>query len=562
MKDIYPRYAAVPTDSLVPPDLQPEYLGEDVRAERGVAEAILDPDGGGRPHQATAIIHHESGLAVSYADLERQSARLASGLLRLGIQPGDRVAVRSANRPHGIIAALAAWRSGGVVVPIPTQAPAQELAYFLTDTGARVLITEGDPASLAVVDRGIRDTQVEQVVVFAEEVADHGHTSWAGLAVESEPGMELPRIHPDALAIIWHTGGTTGKPKACYHTHRRFLLAGYSLGSALGVQAGQRWAAAAPIGHALGFIYHTIYTLLHGATIVMIESYQRPELLVQAIADHDVDTFAAIAATWSQMKAVMVARPELPVPRSTLRAFAMWQSSSASEVYDWWKGKGIELANNFGSTSFANWVLVPRQGSHPPRGSLGCPAPGYEIVAIDPEGESVIPLGIGQPGRMAVRGPTGLTYWNRLDLQRRDVRNGWTLVDDMIEIGQDGNVTYLGRTDFLISTAGYKVAPAEVETALASHPAVREVAVLGVPDPVRREVVAAFVAVNDGVVADDGLRRELQDMVKRELAPYKYPRVVEFVDKLPRDAVGKVVHRTLRDAAVTSVLPGQETPAP
>jgi 2-aminobenzoate-CoA ligase len=545
MKDAYPHYAAVPADRLVPPDLQPDYTGDDARAWRGVAQAILDC-GGGRPAASTAVICHESGLVLSYADLDRQSAELASGLLRLGIQPGDRVAVRSPNRPEGIIAALAAWRSGGAVVPVPTQARADELAYFLADTGARVLVTHGDPASLAVVGGGIRDTPVEHVVVFADEGADHGYLSWPRLVASAEPATELPRVHPDSLAIVWHTGGTTGKPKACYHTHRRFLLAGYSIGQALGVQAGGRWAAAAPIGHALGFIYHTIYTLLHGATIVMIESYQRPETLVQAIAEHGIDTFAAIAATWSRMKDVLDAQPGLPVPSASLRAFAMWQSSSASEVYDWWKARGIELVNNFGSTSFATWVLVPRSGSNPPRASLGCPAPGYEVIAIDPDGESVIPLGAGQPGRMAVRGPTGLTYWNRPDLQRRDVRDGWTLVDDMIEIGEDGNVTYLGRSDYLISTAGYKVAPVEVETVLASHPAVREVAVVGLPDPIRQQVVCAFVAVTDGVVADDNLKHELQDTVKRQLAPYKYPRVVEFVDKLPRDSVGKVIQRALR----------------
>ena len=556
MKDAYPRYPSVPDDRLVPADLQPEYAGDDARARRGVAEAILDRADAGQPLSCAAIIQHESGLVLSFADLDRQSAALGSALLRLGVQLGDRIAIRSPNRPEGIIAALATWRCGGVVVPIPAQIHADELAYFLADTGARVLLTQGDPASLAVVDCGIAGTQVKHVVTFAGEGADRGHLSWDRLVASAEPAPELPRIHPDALAIIWHTGGTTGKPKACYHTHRRFLLAGYSIGQAIGVQPGDRLAAAAPIGHALGFIYHTIYTLLHGATIVMIESFQRPEILVQAIADHGIDTFAAIAATWSQMKAVLTAQPELPTPPRTLRAFAMWQSSSSSDVYDWWKARGIELCNNFGSTSFATWVLVPRRGSNPPRASLGRSAPGYEVIAIDPDGDSVVPLDPGTPGRMAVRGPTGLTYWNRPDLQRRDVRDGWTLVDDMIEIGADGNVAYLGRTDFMISTAGYKVAPAEVEAALASHPAVREVAVLGVPDPVRQQVVCAFVAVTDGVVADDALRRELQETVKRQLAPYKYPRVVEFVDELPRDSVGKVIQRALHSPQAGPVRHG------
>jgi 2-aminobenzoate-CoA ligase len=156
-----------------------------------------------------------------------------------------------------------------------------------------------------------------------------------------------------------------------------------------------------------------------------------------------------------------------------------------------------------------------------------------------------VPVPTGEPGRMAVKGPTGLTYWGRPDLQARDVREGWTLQDDLIQLDAQGNARYLGRTDFLISTAGYKVAPVEVETVLAGHPAVREVAVVGTPDPIRQEVVTAFVALVDGVVGGDHLKRELQSLVKSRLAPYKYPRRIEWLDALPRDSVGKVQPRQL-----------------
>src|SRR5262249_44231774 len=158
------------------------------------------------------------------------------------------------------------------------------------------------------------------------------------------------RFSADSVAIVWHTGGTTGTPKACYHTHRRFLLGGYAVGAATGIQPGERWAAAAPVGHALGFIYHTIYTLLHGATIVTIENFARPEVVLEAINRQRVGTFTAISATWARMLEAIRAKPRLGELPSLQRAYAMWQSASSTEVYVAWQDRGLELLNNFGST--------------------------------------------------------------------------------------------------------------------------------------------------------------------------------------------------------------------
>src|SRR5262249_45000879 len=162
-------------------------------------------------------------------------------------------------------------------------------------------------------------------------------------------------------------------------------------------------------------------------------------------------------------------------PTALTRGFAMWQSSSAAEVAEGWRRRGIELLNNFGSTAFATWVLVPPLDRPVPQASLGQPAPGYEVLAVDPDlSQELRPVTAGEPGRMVVRGPTGLTYWRLPARQRADVRFSWSLQDDLIRFDGSGLADYLGRTDFMISTAGHKVAPVEVETALSSHPAVHE----------------------------------------------------------------------------------------
>jgi 2-aminobenzoate-CoA ligase len=546
MKDSYPRLDQFVDDAVVTPELQPEYLpGLEPLSGYDIARAILRAPGSGARRASVAIIHHESGWRLTFGELDRESSRLASGLIARGLKPGDRVAFRTPNRPEGLIAALATWKAGGIVVPTPLQARAAELNYLLIDTRARFLIAHGDQQQLAAVHDGIDGTDVETVVV-PSRTPSAKFSSWERLIADGAGDGEIDvQPDPNAPAIIWHTGGTTGLPKACYHTHRRFLLGGWAIGAATGVQPQERWAASAPIGHALGFIVHTIYTLLHGAAVVLIEKFHRPDVVLRAIETHDIGTFTAITATWARMKDELEANPELPVPSRLHRAYAMWQSASSSAVYDWWKQHGIELMNNFGSTAFATWVLTPRQGERFAPAALGRPLEGYEVIAVDPEASEIVPVAPGSPGRMAVRGPTGLTYWNRPDLQARDVRDGWTMIDDLIRFDAAGNAEYLGRTDFLISTAGYKVAPVEVENVLASDPAVAEVAVVGLPDPIRRQMVAAFIALVEGVVPCDELKRHLQDRVKRTLAPYKYPRRIEFVDALPRDAVGKVQQRLL-----------------
>jgi 2-aminobenzoate-CoA ligase len=531
MKDRYPAYPTIPAGCLVPEELQPEYRplpGCDLPDDANLALRIL---AAGAP-DAVAIVHHESGRTLTYAELGDAALRLAGGLHEAGIRPGDRVAYRGPNRPELIVAALAAWRLGAVIVPVPVQTRADELRFFLEDTDARLLL-----ASSAELEAARDGAVAERVVAF-------GSDDWHALLASSPYDGPVPPA--DAVAIIWHTGGTTGVPKGTYHTHRRFLLAGYACAQALGTTPDRRWLAAAPLGHGLAVLCNITYSLLHGASIVLVEEYQRPEQLLAAIERHRVTICMGLAVTWARMLEVLEAGAEHDLS-SIETGYAMWQSASSAHVREAWLERGIELLNNFGSTSFATWVLVPRPGDRVPPASLGRAAPGYEVAAIDPDAPVPTPLPAGTAGRMAVRGPSGLTYWNRPQLQARDVVAGWTLADDLIRLDSDGMAEYLGRTDYLISTAGFKVAPAEVEQVLARHAAVEEVAVIGLPDPLRQEVVAAFVVLADGAEPGESLKRELQAFVREQLSPYKYPRRVEFIDRLPRDAVGKVVPRLLRD---------------
>jgi 2-aminobenzoate-CoA ligase len=549
VKDTYPILSTLPADRLVPPERQPDYAEPDdldLPADVNVGRAILDA----APDDAVALIGHDRGPALTYADLRRTSGRLAALLHDLGLEAGERVAIRSGNRPEAVVAALAVWRTGGIVVPTPPHARSAEFRLLLEDTDAAIVIADAGGGPFDEVRTALEGTDVRAGIGFGGDAGLPGWERWdidEDVAVPDDVDVETSGSLP---AIIWHTGGTTGTPKACYHTHRRYLLGGYTFARATGVCSGDRWLAVAPVGHALGFLCHSSYTLLHGATSVLVEDFANPSTVLEAIAVHRVSTVVAIAATWSRLLDALDADAGLDEISSLKRAYAMWQSASSSVVYDRLLERGIELLNNFGSTAFANWVLTPQAGGPPtPRASLGRPTPGYEVKAVDMEGSSLDPLGPGVVGRMAVRGPTGLTYWRRAAEQARDVVDGWTLVDDLIEFDEEGFVAYHGRTDFVISSAGYKIAPVEVESVMSLHPRVKEVGVVGTADELRVEIVTAFVVLRDTNADEDldAVRKELQDFVKARIAPHKYPRRIEFIEALPRDPVGKILPRVLKD---------------
>lgn len=551
MRDSYPKLATLPQSRLAETAMQPDYEDvhcPEVTGSSNIGDLIADAHVRAGHGDAIAVIHAETGRSLTFAELAERSTRLAHALVAFGLAQGERVAYKASNVPDVLVVMLAIWKAGGVVLPLPVNARAGELAHFLEDGAPRYLFVNGAAGFSDELSRVVADAGVERVFAFDDD--SKGLDVPHARELEASGGdRPLPVISADQVAIIWHTGGTTGRPKACYHTHRRFLLGGYMFAKGAGTAPGQRWAAAAPTGHALGIIYNTIFTLLHGATAVLIEGFHDAGVVLRAIARHRITTLTALTATWANMADAVRADDSYDLA-SLSRCYAMWQSASSASVFFFWRQRGVELLNNFGSTSFATWVLIPDIAGQSPRASLGKALPGYRVQAVTVEDRTVRILPRGEIGRMAVRGPTGLTYWNLPELQERDVVQGWTLCDDLIRFDETGNVHYMGRSDYMISTAGFKVAPVEVEQILARHPAVREVAVVPAPDAIRQEIVTAFVSLTAGAIGDSVLEMQLQDLVARELSSYKAPRHIYFIDGLPRDALGKVQTKIVRQWAV------------
>jgi len=542
MKDIYPELNTLPSSHLVTADVQPEYTEVSLpvwATSWNVGHMLSDGQVAVGRGDLIAAIQGDGDCSITFADLAEQSTALAKYLVAQGLKPGDRVAYQSPNVAEVLVVMAAIWKAGGVVVPIPSYAGTSDIFFFIADTGARFVFVHSRVEKHDVWDDVTSETKLESVLFFGE-----GTSLPAGLrdgdVTHASQQAELPTVDPDQLAIIWHTGGTTGQPKGCYHTHRRFLLGGLSFGESSYITPGLRVAVMSPVGHALGIIHNSIFCALHGATVIFIEDFPNAAKVLHAVETHRINLLTGLMASWGKLASHITEHAPDADTSSLTRCFAMWQSASSADVYDFWLTRGVELLNNFGSTSFATWVLIPEPSAKTPRGALGKPAQGYTIEAVELRDGKVHPVPKGDVGLLAVKGPTGLTYWNLPDLQVRDVKDGWTLADDLIQFDDDGFAHYLGRSDYLISTGGFKVAPGEVESVLARHNLVHEVAVVPAPCPKLLQKVVAYVAVSKGATGSSGLKRELTERAKSELAYYKVPREILFVDALPRDAVGKV----------------------
>ncbi|HEX3528908.1 MAG TPA: AMP-binding protein [Thermoanaerobaculia bacterium] len=468
----------------------------------------------------------------SYRELGSRVDRIARVLVeRLGLVPGGRVLLRAPNMPMLAAVHLAVWKTGGVVVATMPLLRAKELSLLIGQ--ARITLALCDDRLLAELEqaRAIAP-QLERIVSFGEVKNLMAEVSGAPF-----PPCDTAALDP---CIIGFTSGTTGKPKGTIHTHRDLLATCDTYGRhVLRATPEDRFIGSPPLAFTFGLGGLLLFPLHAGAATVLLEKAP-PDELLPAIAKYRA-TICFTAPT--AYRAMLAKLPDHDI--SSLRKGVSAGETLPKAIWDaWHAATGIELMDGIGSTEMLHIFVGSPQGEIRP-GATGRPVPGYEARVVDDQGREVPP---GTIGRLSMRGPTGCRYLDD-ERQKTYVRGGWNYSGDTYVMDEDGYFWYQARSDDMIVSSGYNIAGPEVEEALLTHPSVAECGVVAAPDPERGQIVKAYVVLRPGHVGDHDMVRSLQTFVKAEIAPYKYPRSVVFVDALPRTQTGKLQRFRLREMA-------------
>ncbi len=509
-----------------------------------IAAAVCDRHvGQGR----TALVTEgPSGIeAVTFEDLHGRACRLANALAAHGITRGDRVGILLPQCAEALLGHLATYRLGAVALPLFTLFGPEALAYRLNDSGAKAVITNGDGAEKLL---ALGDTlEAALLIISVDDRRDGRVLDLDDLVARASPVHDLVDTAAEDPALIIYTSGTTGNPKGVLHAHRVLLghLPGVALPHEFFPQPGDRMWTPADWAWAGGLMDVLLPSLFHGVPVVAKRLAKfDPEEAFALLARHGVRNAFMPPTALKLMR--QVADPHRF--GVSMRSVASGGERLGDEMLEWGRATfGLTMNEFYGQTeanlTVANCasVMAIREGS------MGRAVPGHVLEVVDDDGHPVPP---GETGTIAVRAPDPvffLHYWNKPEATQDKFRNGWLLTGDHGHRDTEGYFWFHGRNDDVINSGGYRIGPSEIEECLMQHPAVALVAVVGVPDPVRGEVVKAFVVPAAGVTVDDGLRAQMQAFVKTRLSAHEYPRQIEFRESLPMTVTGKIRRRDLRD---------------
>jgi 2-aminobenzoate-CoA ligase len=474
---------------------------------------------------------------LTYAELAERVNRIANVLTReLGLVPGNRVLLRGPNNPMMVAAYFATIKAGGVVVATMPLLRAKEIAYPITKAEIRLALCDHRLADEMEKARPLASA-LKQVVYWGSGKPDALETRMRKPGYETFTACDAAS---DDVCLIGFTSGTTGEPKGTMHFHRDLLAICDSYGRhVLRAEPSDRFIGSPPLAFTFGLGGLVLFPLRIGASTVLLEK-ATPDDLLAAIAEHRATVCFTAPTAYRAMLGKLAAHDI-----SCLRKPVSAGEALPKATFDAWQAAtGRKILDGIGATEMLH-IFIGSPENEIRAGATGRPVPGYEARVIDEHGQEVPP---GTIGRLAVRGPTGCRYLAD-PRQRKYVERGWNITGDTYVMDADGYFWYQARSDDMIVSAGYNIAGPEVEAALLAHPAVAECGVVGAPDDDRGQIVKAYIVLRPGHTGEPALTKLLQDYVKATIAPYKYPRAIEYVSALPRTQTGKLQRFELRRLA-------------
>ena len=528
-------------DRLPPPAEQPEFLFElpelQFPERLNCAAELLDrriaQGWGGR-----RCLISPDGEVWTYAQLQAQANRIANVLVHeMGLVPGNRVLLRSANSPMLAACWFAVMKAGGIALGTMPMLRAKEL----------VQIIEKAQVSHALCDAALADELAQAAVAapLLRELRHFGLGAAFGLearAARQPDSFATVDTAADDVCLLAFTSGTTGPPKATMHFHRDVMAACVCFPPhVLHANADDVFIGSPSLAFTFGLGGLLLFPIHVGAATVLLAKAS-PSDLLDGITRHGATVLVTAPTSYRAMAATVRERGVAVAQGGTLRkCVSAGEALSAATRALWHEATGIELIDGIGATELLH-IFISADEQHARPGATGLAVPGYRACVVD---DQLNPVATGSVGRLAVKGPTGCRYLDD-PRQAQYVQGGWNLTGDAYLQDADGYFVYQSRSDDMIVSAGYNIAGPEVEDALLRHPDVAECAVVGAADAERGQVVKAFVVLKPGVLGDAACAKALQDFVKAAIAPYKYPRSIEFRETLPRTETGKLQRFRLR----------------
>jgi acetyl-CoA synthetase len=485
--------------------------------------------------------------AFSFWDLQQRANRLSNALRALGLGPRDRIALLLPQRPETAIAYFAVFQMGAIAVPLSHLFGPDALAYRLRDAGVAAAVV--DPDTLPKLCSVRSELPALREVIGAAGARDTGVRAWEDLLERASPHFDPLDTAADDPALIIYTSGTTGAPKGALIPHRALLgnLPGFICSHDFFPQPGDMFWSPADWAWTGGLFDALLPTLRFGLPILAYRGRFEPERALRLLEKYGVrNAFLFPTALKMMLK-------EVPSPRARfdlrLRSLMSGGEAVGDAVMEWARAQlGVTINEIFGQTEM-NYLIGGCAACFAPRpGAMGRPYPGHRVTLLDETGNEVAPGGLGEIAVWREGDPVVfLEYWNNPQATQEKFVHGWGRTGDLAERDEQGFYWYKGRTDDVIKSAGYRIGPAEIEDCLLKHPAVANAAVIGVPDPERGQRVKACVVLRPGESPSERLAEDIRTHVRGRLAPYQYPRDLEFLDALPMTTTGKIQRRVLRE---------------
>ena len=487
-------------------------------------------------HGDSPVLHYED-TTWTYAELRDIADRIAKVLVEdHGLVPGNRVLLRAANNPMLVACWCAVLKAGGICVTTMQLLRARELVYIVEKAEIRHVLCD---QSLAEAMEETRQRKPELAEILYFTATGNGDASLDAAIAEKTAGFANCDTAADDTALIAFTSGTTGTPKATMHFHRDVIAMCDCFPRSFNMsEPHDIFTGTPPLAFTFGLGGLTCFPMRFGASTRFFPGPLGPEDMMAAIEKYKITSLYTAPTMYRQLAELAdkydISSLQKCVSAGETLPKATWEAFHAAT--------GIPIVDGLGSTEMIH-IFVAASRDDMRAGFTGKAIPGYRAKIVDGDGNE---LGPNQPGFLAVQGPTGCRYLAD-ERQTVYVQDGWNYPGDIYEINDDGYFRYVARADDMIISAGYNISGPEVESALLDHAAVAECAVIAKPDPKRTNIVKAFVVLRAGFEPDDATAKTLQDFTKNEIAPYKYPREIEFVSELPKTETGKLQRFHLRN---------------